>query len=111
MPPSPAASSSIRPGHPPPPPLQIAAPGAGTPDDIGTAGQSFLETLQASGGVPPYSWAITGLPPGLSITPGPSEESEISGTPTTAGTYPLTITVTDSAGTQVSETSGIIIQS
>jgi large repetitive protein len=99
-------------GTPPPPaPLQIVAPGAGTPDDVGTVGESFDETLEASGGVTPYSWAITGLPPGLSITPGPSEESEISGTPTTAGTYSFTITVTDSTGTKASETSGIIIQS
>jgi large repetitive protein len=98
-------------GTPPPPaPLQIVAP-SGTSDDVGTVGQSFLETLEASGGVYPYTWTITGLPPGLSITPGPSEESEISGTPTTAGTYPMTITVTDSAGHQASETSGIIIQS
>jgi hypothetical protein len=99
-------------GTPPPPaPLQIVAPGAGTPDDVGTVGESFDETLEASGGVTPYSWAITGLPPGLSITPGPSEESEISGTPTTAGTYSFTITVTDSTGTRASEASGIIIQS
>jgi large repetitive protein len=97
-------------GTPPPPaPLQIVAPG-GTSDDVGTVGQSFLETLEASGGVYPYTWTVTNLPPGLSITPGPSQESEISGTPTTAGTYPETITVTDSAGHQASETSGIIIQ-
>ena len=99
-------------GTPPPPaPLQIIAPGARTPDDVGTVGESFLETLEATGGVYPYTWTITGLPPGLSITPGPSQTSDISGTPTTAGTYPMTITVTDSAGNQATETSNILIQS
>ena len=35
------------------------------------------------------------LPPGLSIDP---SSGSITGTPTTAGTYPVTITATDSAG-------------
>ena len=94
----------------PPPPLQIIAPGAGTPDDVGTVGQSFLETLEPAAARTP----TPGPSPGClraCRSPRPSEESEISGTPTTAGTYPITITVTDSTDTHTSETPGIIIQS
>ncbi len=53
--------------------------------------------IGASGGTPPYAFAITsgGLPSGISISGG-----NISSTgtgPTTAGDFPLTVTVTDSA--------------
>jgi large repetitive protein len=50
-------------------------------------------TLSASGGTPPYKWTISSgsLPPGLGIS-----GSTIAGTPTTAGTYPFTLLVTDS---------------
>ncbi len=52
-------------------------------------------TLQATGGVSPYSWAVTTgtLPAGLSLN---SSTGAISGTPTTSGTSPITVTVTDS---------------
>jgi hypothetical protein len=47
-----------------------------------------------SGGQAPFAWAETGnLPPGLSL----SSTGELSGTPTTAGTFPITVTVTDSS--------------
>ncbi len=53
-------------------------------------------TLTATGGVSPYSWAWaaaanSSLPPGLNLTQG-----VISGTPTTAGSYNVVVTVTDS---------------
>ena len=54
-------------------------------------------TLGATGGISPYTWTTTpvsgSLPPGLSL----SAAGMISGTPTTAGTYPFTVKVTDSA--------------
>lgn len=54
------------------------------------------QNLAASGGVPPYSFSITSgsLPPGLSVS-----GAALGGTPTSAGTYPFTLTVTDSQGT------------
>jgi hypothetical protein len=50
-------------------------------------------TLSASGGTTPYTWTATGLPTGLSISSG----GVISGTPTTVGTYSVTVTAHDSA--------------
>jgi len=42
----------------------------------------------------PLTFSAKGLPPGLSI----SSSGDISGTPTTAGTYQVTVTATDSGG-------------
>lgn len=52
-------------------------------------------TLQAAGGVSPYSWAVSNgsLPAGLLLN---TSTGGISGTPTTAGTANFTVTVTDS---------------
>ena len=62
----------------------------------GTAASPYPSTtLQASGGVPPYTWALasgSNLPAGLSL----SASGAISGTPAAAGSYPLTFVVTDS---------------
>ncbi len=59
----------------------------------------FYDTqLMATGGVTPYNWTITSgtLPPGLSLT---AATGVISGTPTTTGSYPITVQVTDSEQT------------
>ncbi|MDQ2949559.1 MAG: Ig domain-containing protein, partial [Acidobacteriota bacterium] len=63
-------------------------------------GSSYSATLAASGGVPPYTWSATGLPPGLNI----STAGVVSGTPTVIGTFQPTVTVRDSAGTSASKT-------
>jgi hypothetical protein len=64
----------------------------------GTVNSAYPNTsLAASGGIPPYSWIVTGgaLPPGLSLSPG----GEITGTPTSATGSPFsfTVQVSDSA--------------
>ena len=58
----------------------------------GTVGTAYSATLAATGGTPPYTWSATSaLPPGLSL----SSSGSISGTPTTAGNYNVTIRVAD----------------
>ncbi len=59
----------------------------------GTVGVSYSLSFAASGGIPPYTWSITsGSVPGLSL----STTGTLSGTPTTVGSYSLTVRVTDS---------------
>lgn len=60
---------------------------------------AYSTVLDADNGTPPYSWAGSGLPAGLSIDPG---TGELSGTPTVFGPFSITVTVTDVAGASVS---------
>jgi hypothetical protein len=82
---------------PPPKALVITS---GTPPDgtvgVAYAGGSLGFSLGASGGTAPYTWSWTAasgssLPPGLDIA-----GSSITGTPSTANTYKVVVTVTDS---------------
>jgi hypothetical protein len=77
------------------PPLPLAITPITLP--AGTVGTAYSQTLQATGGVAPYTWAVTTgtLPAGLGLN---SSSGVISGTPTTAGvgTAAFTVTVTDS---------------
>jgi len=60
----------------------------------GTVGAAYSQTLIATGGVPPYTWSVSGsLPDGLSLA---SASGTIAGTPVTNGTSVFTATVTDS---------------
>jgi hypothetical protein len=60
----------------------------------GTVGTAVSLQMSASGGTPPYTWSATGLPAGLSIN---SASGLISGTPTTATSYTVTVTARDTA--------------
>jgi alpha-tubulin suppressor-like RCC1 family protein len=103
-------------GEPHPTPTQVPLPGANietmgtgnwsdqtlmvladlsvtrTPLPAGEMGVAYIGQAQGAGGVAPYAWSATGLPPGLSIDP---ESGAISGTPAVSGRYTATITVTD----------------
>jgi len=61
----------------------------------GQQGQTYSATFTATGGTQPYSWSVTSgnLPPGLAL----STNGDLSGTPTTTGTFNFTVTVTDAA--------------
>ena len=81
---------------PPPAPLVImsAAPPTGTTGAAYAGASGFA--LVASGGIAPYSWtwsagANSSLPPGLDLT-----NNLITGTPTTAGSFSVTVSVKDS---------------
>jgi hypothetical protein len=64
----------------------------------GTVNSAYPNTsLAASGGIQPYTWAVTSaagtFPTGLML----SSAGQITGTPTVSGTFNFTVTVTDSA--------------
>jgi len=55
--------------------------------------------LTASGGTSPYTWSASGLPAGLTLS---ASTGKITGTPTMAGTYNVTVTAKDSASAPAS---------
>lgn len=75
------------------PPLALAAT-----EDIGQATIALPtgEALPISGGTPPYSLTnVQGtVPPGVTI----NSDGSLTGTPSTPGSYPLTIDIQDSLG-------------
>ena len=89
---------------PPPPPLVIQT--ISLPET--TAERPYAQTLQAVGGVPPYSWSIASgsLGAGLNLSAG----GTISGTPTSPGTSVFVVRVTDSAQQTVSRTLAISVK-
>src|SRR5262249_3095230 len=73
----------------------------------GTAGQSYNQSLAATGGTTPYTWAVTAraLPPGLAR----STAAVISGAPLPAGTHNSTVTVTAHLGAQANTALSITV--
>ncbi|GAB4004938.1 ExeM/NucH family extracellular endonuclease [Nocardioides ultimimeridianus] len=91
-----------------PAPLVLTNPG----DQNAQAGVATTISLasKASGGTAPYTWGATGLDAsglGLSLN---TSTGTISGTPATAGTYPVTVTLDDSAAsTQQTASFNIVV--
>ncbi len=86
-----AVLSSCGGGDSGPPPLSITA----SSPPAGTTGATYASyTFTASGGTLPVTWSESGsFPPGLAL----SASGQLSGVPATAGTYPFSVTVTDSS--------------
>jgi subtilisin-like proprotein convertase family protein len=71
--------------------LTVSNPG----NRMSTAGAPITPVSHtATGGTAPYGWTASGLPAGLSMN---SSTGSVSGTPTTAGTYSVTVTASDSS--------------
>jgi len=66
----------------------------------GNVNLAYTGSATASGGTGPYTYAVTSgsLPGGLSLTASSAGAGSVSGTPTTAGTFPFEITATDTSG-------------
>ena len=66
----------------------------------GTVGARYSQSLDATGGLPPYAWSITGgtLPDGLVLNSG-----VIVGVPTTVGSSQVTFQVSDSESTPATQ--------
>ena len=63
----------------------------------GIAGVSYSFQMNGAGGVPPYTWQASGLPAGLSISPGPISGGLISGTTNSVGSFSVDVTIRDVA--------------
>ena len=65
----------------------------------GTVTYPYSGAFTANGGSPPYTWQASGtLPPGLML----GSDGTVSGTPTQVGSFPFSVTATDSAQTPAS---------
>ncbi|WP_238006032.1 putative Ig domain-containing protein [Dactylosporangium sp. AC04546] len=73
--------------------LRITQPTTDAPDRTSAKGTALSgQKATASGGTPAYRWAAANLPTGISIA---ASSGALSGTPSAAGTWIVTITVTD----------------
>ena len=76
-----------------------------TPDlRTATVKTFYSASLTGAGGVAPYSWTATGLPPGLALDPA---SGVIAGVPTAKGTFQVGVTLSDASGQRVTATVGL----
>lgn len=74
----------------------------------GGVGQAYLQTIAASGGANPYTFSITsgGLPSGLALD---TTNGVISGTPSAAGSFTITIRATDAVAQTATKSFTLLI--
>ncbi|HUI84373.1 MAG TPA: Ig domain-containing protein [Candidatus Binatia bacterium] len=89
----------------PPPPLTI------TTNSLpqATVNQPYFASLSGSGGTGVYTWGLSSgaLPPGLNLS---GQTAQITGTPTTLGTFSFTAKVTDAAGNIATANLSIVVE-
>lgn len=73
---------------------------SGTPAATVLVGSDYSADFTLAGGDQPYGFSVGALPPGLSFTSG-GLTGTLSGVPTAAGAYPITVTGTESHGMTV----------
>jgi uncharacterized protein (TIGR03437 family) len=79
-----------------------------SPLAAGVVGVSYFQLFGAIGGTQPYQWSISGsLPPGLGFTP----DGVISGVPSAAGSFLVSVTAHDSASNVATGSFLITVQS
>jgi hypothetical protein len=72
-----------------------------------TSGVAYTKTFTKTGGTGAVTWSLTGtLPAGMSFN---ALTAILSGTPTQTGSFPLTVTATDSASCPVSVTPTLVV--
>ena len=74
----------------------------------GEVGVAYDTTPVAAGGTAPATWSVSGgtLPDGLNLD---TSTGEVSGTPTTAGTFAFTLVATDTDEVQATQSESIVI--
>ena len=70
-----------------------------------SVGSSVTVSANVTGGKPPYTYAYSGLPPGCSSL----DSAVLLCNPSAPGTYPLHLSVTDSAGVSASATTNLTV--
>jgi hypothetical protein len=89
-------------------PAKALAIATASPLPAGTVGAKYARTLVATGGIAPYSWALTSgssLPAGLTL----HSNGTVTGTPTKAATSSFTVHVTDAASPAHTATKGLSV--
>lgn len=75
--------------------IRVTTPDPAGPNRTSRAGQAITNLAAAAAGTGGYTWTAGGLPPGLTM----STAGVISGTPTTVGSYKVTLIVRGNTGT------------
>lgn len=73
----------------------------------GTVGSSYSQPFTASGGTPPYRWSLlSGQIGGLTLDP---NTGNLTGTPSTTGSFSLVVQIADSAGERASKSYVLLV--